>query len=256
MMILRVQQLTVTYQNAQGHLCPVLDALDLEVKKGEIFSIIGPSGCGKTTLLQTLIGLRKANAGKVIAQGRMAMVFQKPQLLPWQTVLENTLFGYACRGSIKPHIRTQAIDLLTQMQLSEHLHDFPHQLSEGMKQRVNLARALLVKPDILLMDEPFSALDLMIRQQLHNDLLDLWQAHPFTIILVSHALDEVANLSDRVAIFSHKPVSRFTCVPINLTRPRQFDKPSTYQWLAEIERLEAILRGEAVTSGSEFGGER
>jgi len=240
--ILHTQQLGVTYHTQQGGSCPVFKALDLHINTGEIFAIIGPSGCGKTTLLQTLIGLRPPSTGKVVSTARMAMVFQKPQLLPWRTVLDNTLFGYACRAPITHAVREDAIALLSRMQLSAHLHAFPHQLSEGMKQRVNLARALLVKPAILLMDEPFSALDLIIRQQLHDDLLALWHAHPLTILLVSHALDEVAYLADRVAIFPHKPVTQFQCTDIRLNRPRRIDKATTYQWLAETERLENLMR--------------
>ncbi len=155
MALISVERLYVDFPRAGAPL-KVLDGVSVAIERGEFMSIVGPSGSGKTTFLNVLSSLVRPASGKIDTGGaNMAMVFQKPHLLPWRSVIENALFGLECQRVLTQEDRAAAEQLLGQMHLDDCLHDYPHQLSEGMKQRVNLARALLVKPDVLLMDEPF-----------------------------------------------------------------------------------------------------
>jgi len=194
------------------------------VERGEFLSIIGPSGCGKTTLLHILNGLEPPSAGHVRAPAdEMAFVFQRPLLLPWRSVLDNVLFSAQCRGLDLRPARAKAEDLLRRVGLADVLDYLPHQLSEGMKQRVNLARAQLIEPRVLLMDEPFAALDVDTRAAVHRELLELWQEQDLTVVFVSHNLEEVVRLSDRVAFLSAKPSAVQHIEPVDLPRPRAAD---------------------------------
>ncbi|MAE69757.1 MAG: hypothetical protein CME06_04725 [Gemmatimonadetes bacterium] len=199
----------------------VLDDLSFEVRQGEFLSVIGPSGCGKTTLLQILGGLDEPSAGSVRgSRESMAFVFQRPLLLPWRNVLGNALFSMECQGRCAADARGEAEEMLRKVGLGQFLDYLPHQLSEGMKQRVNLARALLVKPRILLMDEPFASLDVDTRASMHHELLKLWREQELTVVFVSHNLEEVVFLSDRVVFLSDKPSRIRQVVEIDLPRPR------------------------------------
>lgn len=218
---LTLRGLRMDFAKADGSRLQVLDGVDLSVQVGEFFSIVGPSGCGKTTLLDLILGLASPTAGTVsVAAKRPAMVFQRPQLLPWRTVLDNALYGVECREQLDGDAHDRALELLQRMRLGDHVHEHPHRLSEGMKQRVNLARALLIEPDLLLMDEPFSALDPATSRKLQDDLLALWQERGFTVMFVSHSLTEVVYLADRVAVFTDKPSSVQAIEAIEVPRPR------------------------------------
>ena len=218
---LSLHRVRMDFAKADGSRLRVLDGIDFEVRSGELFSVVGPSGCGKTTLLDLILGLASPTAGTIdVAAKRPAMVFQRPQLLPWRTVLDNALYGVECREQLGDAARQRAVALLERIGLGDHLHEHPHRLSEGMKQRVNLARALLIDPDLLLMDEPFSALDPATRRQLQDDLLALWQERGFTVVFVSHSLPEVTYLADRVAVFTDKPTTVRDVEVIDLPRPR------------------------------------
>lgn len=242
MSIVEITDLTVRYASRKSGGLHVLDAISLSVIRGEFLSIIGRSGCGKTTFLHALDGLNVPTSGTIeFGVATMAMVFQRPTLMPWRTVLDNALFGLECRGRTDTHARDEAVALLRQMRLGDHLDDYPHQLSEGMKQRVNLARALLVEPDILLLDEPFSALDVMTRRELQDDLLAQWQARDLTVILVSHSLEEVVYLSDRIVVFSDKPARIRRIVSVGLSRPRAADDEATLALLSRVRALESVM---------------
>lgn len=218
---LSLRGLRMDFAKTDGTRLQVLDGIDLDVQAGEFFSIVGPSGCGKTTLLDLILGLATPTAGTVdVAAKRPAMVFQRPQLLPWRTVLDNALYGVECREQLDDDARERALALLQRMRLGDHVHEHPHRLSEGMKQRVNLARALLIEPDLLLMDEPFSALDPATSRKLQDDLLALWQERGFTVVFVSHSLTEVVYLADRVAVFTDKPSTVGALETIDVPRPR------------------------------------
>jgi len=220
----------------------VLDGLELTVQPGEFLALVGPSGCGKTTFLHVLAGLHTPTSGRIDTGGaRAAMVFQRPTLMPWRSVLDNALFGLECRQRVSDDDRARASELLHRMGLGDHLRDHPHQLSEGMKQRVNLARALLVEPDVLLLDEPFSALDVSSRRRLQDDLLARWQERALTVILVSHSLEEVAYLADRVCVLTGKPTRARATVPVSLPRPRARGAHERLAMLEVVDTLEALM---------------
>lgn len=218
----------------------VLSGIELEVRRGEILALVGPSGCGKTTLLKVLMGLLEPSAGACEGpSGGLAMVFQRPHLLPWRSALQNATFGLEARPEPPGDATERAAALLTRMGLGDHLGDYPHQLSEGMKQRVNLARALLTEPEVLLLDEPFAALDIATRRALQRDLLALWEERPLTIVLVSHALDDVVALADRVGVLSAKPTRLLDVSALDVPRPRT----RSPELQARVAELEAKLLG-------------
>lgn len=175
----------------------VLDNITLSVDKSERIAIIGPSGSGKTTLLRIISGLETPSQGTVQIHTRnIGYVFQEPRLIPWRTVEQNLLF-------VNPDAELE--DILAKLRLKDFKNHYPHQLSGGMKQRVNLARALITNPDLLILDEPFSSLDLPIKLEIINDVLLQWQERKFTMILVTHDLKEALLLADRIIILSSSP---------------------------------------------------
>lgn len=233
--VVRAHALRAAYRCEGDEPVEVLGGLDLEVHAGEFVSLVGPSGCGKTTLLHLIAGLMAPSAGQLELpeRARVAMVFQRPTLIPWRTIIENARFGAECAGQACS--REQASALLERMRLGGALEARPHELSEGMKQRVNLARALLIAPDVLLLDEPFSALDVQTRRALQADLLRLWRDRELTIIHVTHSLEDVAALADRALLLTQGPCTVAAAQPISLARPRQ---RGPRMW-AVIEELEA-----------------
>jgi NitT/TauT family transport system ATP-binding protein len=200
----------------------VLDDLTIDIYRGEFLSLLGTSGSGKTTLLRILSGLELPTRGEVHweKEPSLAMVFQKALLLPWRTVLDNATFALECRGIKRADARERAVALLERVGLGDHLRHHPHEISAGMQQRVDLVRALLLRPDVLLMDEPFASLDLDTAASLQDLLLELWEDQRFTVLLVSHTLSEVARLSDRVAMLSGSPARITRIETVGLPRPR------------------------------------
>jgi NitT/TauT family transport system ATP-binding protein len=205
-----------------------LAEVNLTVRENEFLSIIGPSGCGKTTLLRLIDGLIPYDSGKIVINGKpvtapgpdRAVVFQTFALLPWRTVLANIEFSLELRH-IAPKQRTEiARDCLTRVGLADFAHHYPHELSGGMQQRAGLARALAVKPAILLMDEPFGAVDAQTRQLLQEELLELWQRERKTVIFVTHSMDEAVYLSDRVVVMTPRPGKVAEVLDVPLPRPR------------------------------------
>lgn len=200
---------------------PVLDGVTLEIESGEFLGITGPSGCGKTSLLHVLAGLQPFQLGTVEApREELAFVFQRPMLLPWRTVLGNAAFGLECRGVPEAPARERATQMLSDVGLSAFGSYFPHQLSEGMKQRLNLARAMAVRPRLVLLDEPFSALDGDARRELQDLLLGFWAKERFTAVFVSHWIEELSYLCDRVVVLTDRPAAVKSDARIALPRPR------------------------------------
>ncbi|MDR7482442.1 MAG: ABC transporter ATP-binding protein [Armatimonadota bacterium] len=206
----------------------VLDNVTLSVEAGEFVAIIGPSGCGKTTLLKIVAGLIGPDAGRVEIGGApvtgpgpdRAMVFQDFALLPWANVLRNVTFGLEVRGVRRPVRHAIAQRVIAKVGLAGFEHHYPHQLSGGMQQRVGLARALAVNPQILLMDEPFASVDEQTRRLLQDDLLALWADERKTVLLVTHSMDEAIYLADRVFVLSPRPGRLFRIIEVDLPRPR------------------------------------
>ena len=227
-----IRKVTKIYPDMDGGTTlTALDQIDLSIKPGEFVSLIGPSGCGKTTLLKIIDGLIPYEDGQVLIDdvaikgpGReRAVVFQSFALLPWRTVEENIYFGLELRG-IKKQDCQETIDRYIRMVgLKGFEHRYPSQLSGGMQQRVGLARALAVDPRILLMDEPFGALDAQTRNLLQADLERIWQEDQKTVIFVTHAMDEAVFLSDKIVILSPRPGRVQEVIDVDLPRPRGDD---------------------------------
>jgi NitT/TauT family transport system ATP-binding protein len=202
--------------------------LSFDVADGEFLSVLGPSGCGKSTLLMMIAGLIDPSAGEIrIKDAKVAgprreigVVFQSPVLLPWRTVLQNVLFPIELLNLPRPHYRRRAMDLLRMAKIDEFSALLPRQLSGGMRQRVAICRALVHDPSILLMDEPFSALDAITRDEMAVELQRIWQANRKTVIFVTHSIREAAFLSDRVLVMGRRPATIIDELAIDLPRPR------------------------------------
>ncbi|WP_432361175.1 ABC transporter ATP-binding protein [Sporosarcina sp. UB5] len=202
-----------SFVNENNEQVLVLDDIDINLEKGSFVSIVGPSGCGKSTLLYMIAGLEKLDKGSIRISGNevtkpgpdRVVVFQEAGLFPWLTVLENVKYGLLLKRIPKQEAESKAIDMLKMVHLSNYIHSYPHQLSGGMKQRVSIARALVMEPDILLMDEPFSALDEQTRMVLHKELIDIWKKTKVTIFFVTHNIREAVLLSERVIVFGTRP---------------------------------------------------
>ncbi|MGQ9668130.1 MAG: ABC transporter ATP-binding protein [Anaerolineae bacterium] len=184
---------------------PILHQWDLEVGEREIVCILGPSGCGKTTLLNLVAGLLAPDAGEIRRPARLGYVFQEPRLLPWRTVRENVAFGLKALGIREEERRRTADRLVFHMRLEPFADHYPHQLSGGMRQRVSLARALAVEPQLLLLDEPFKSLDVLLRLELVQLLLDEWRLSPRPIMFVTHEVQEAALVAHRALIMCGSP---------------------------------------------------
>ena len=207
-----------------------VDGATLDVSQGEFVSIVGPSGCGKTTFLNAVDGLLPISGGSLELNGRSiakpgpdrAMVFQQPSLLPWRTVLGNVVYGLEMQGRTSKSQRVaRASDLIQLVGLGGFENAFPTELSGGMQQRVNLARALATDPDMLLLDEPFAALDAQTREFMQSELLRIWGETRKTALFITHDIKEAVYLADRVLVFSKRPGRVKACVDVNLPRPRE-----------------------------------
>lgn len=202
---------------------PVLNDISLSVQRSEFLAIIGPSGCGKSTLLNILARLTAPTQGHVRLSdpaARIAYVFQSPRLLPWRTVQRNVEFGLEQTAISRKQVRERAAEALRLVHLAEHSDKYPHQLSGGMQQRAALARGLALEPDLLLMDEPFGALDALSRSYLQEELLSLVRRTDSTTMLVTHDIDEALLLADRVVVMSNRParIKEIVTVPFGVTR--------------------------------------
>jgi len=232
---------------------PVLDGVDLTVRDHEFVCVLGPSGCGKTTLLRILAGLVRPDSGSVAINGRpvtgpgpdRGMVFQDFALLPWADVVANISFGLELRGVGRGEREARAQALIHAVGLGGFEHHFPPQLSGGMQQRVGLARALAIEPEILLMDEPFGALDSQTRRGLQEDLLALHAGNRKTVVFVTHSVDEAVRLGDRIVLLTSRPARVEEIVSVDLPRPRPLDVAALPRFVALKEHLWARLRRQA-----------
>ncbi|MBI3548903.1 MAG: ABC transporter ATP-binding protein [Elusimicrobia bacterium] len=215
----------------------VIDRLDLEIAPGEFVALTGPSGCGKSTLLNAIAGLVPLAGGAIEAErGSLGCVFQRPMLLPWRTVLDNAAFGLECRGASVDDARSRARTFLEKVGLGRFTGYFPNELSEGMKQRLTVARAFLVEPRLVLMDEPFSSLDETARRELQDLVLDLWAKSKCTVLFVSHYLEELVYLADRVIVLGPRPTTVVKTVPVQLRRPRGIGNEGMLGLMESVQR--------------------
>jgi NitT/TauT family transport system ATP-binding protein len=249
---------TRVYPGAAGHQ-PVhaLGPIDLDLRRGEFFAVVGPSGCGKSTLLEVLAGLQPATAGKVTFEGGpvtgevpdgIGVVFQEDASFPWLTVWDNTAFGLRRNGVPEAEIRRRVDDALSFMGLKDFARAFPAQLSGGMRQRVCIARTLVLQPRLILLDEPFGALDAQTRLLMGDEVLRLWRRTNATVLLITHALDEAAMLSDRVGAMSARPGRFLDIVVTGWPRERNSTIVSEARFGEITGRLWDNLRGESLKS--------
>jgi len=226
---LSVEQLCVSYENgATGEWTEAVRNVSLDIRSGEFVTIVGLSGCGKSTFLSAVAGLVRPTSGAIRLNGvpvtgpgpERAVVFQKSSLLPWRTVLKNITYGLELNGVGKAESLRRARQVVDLVRLKGFEHYYPSALSGGMQQRVNLARALVCEPELLLLDEPFAALDAITREVMQNELLSLWEQTKKTVLMVTHQIDEAVLLSDRVIVFSARPAQVLEEIRIPLPRPR------------------------------------
>lgn len=239
----------MTYKTTDGRDVTALTSVSLDIQKGEFISLLGPSGCGKTTLLRIMADLLQPTQGTITVGGetpkqarlkqRYGIVFQSAVLYDWRTVRKNVMLPLEIMHIPKAERQERADKMLELVGLSDFANHYPNQLSGGMQQRVGIARALALQPEILLMDEPFSALDEFTREKLHMDLLKIWRKTNKTIIFVTHNIQESVFLSDRVCVLSPHPGRLSAVVDINLPRPRTMEMRNT----AEFTELVAKVRG-------------
>ena len=224
----RVEDVSKIFSTFSGDSITALQDISFDIASGEFISIVGPSGCGKSTLLRIISGLLKPSTGDVTVGGKpvrepvkgVGFVFQKPILFDWHKVLANVLVPVELAGLKKKDFIDTAHDLIKLVQLEGFEDKFPGELSGGMQQRVCIARALILDPDVLIMDEPFGALDALTRDQLNLELLKIWHERKKTVIFVTHNIPEAILLGDRVIVFSERPGTIKAVIPINLPRPR------------------------------------
>lgn len=240
---LEIHHLTYTYHEGLQRLT-ALDDVNLAIAQGEFVSLIGPSGSGKSTLLQIIAGLLQPNTGTVLLEGkpqrhRLGSTAYMPQLdalLPWRTILDNIVLGAEIRGGGRAKTKRRALELLPLFGLEGFAHSFPVQLSGGMRQRAALLRTFLSGQDILLLDEPFGALDALTRRDLQRWLLEVWAHFRYTILFVTHDVQEALFLSDRVLVLSKRPGKIIHEVPVPLSRPRSHDVDLTTPEIVALEK--------------------
>jgi NitT/TauT family transport system ATP-binding protein len=251
--LISVSGLRKEYEAQKGESVLALDRIDFDVADGEFVTLVGPSGCGKSTLLQILAGILPPTQGQIVLKGsqvtgprrEVGVVFQEPVLLPWLKVIDNVLLPAVVHKLDRHKYRARAMELLALVKLQGFENRYPYELSGGMQQRVAIARALLSDPAMILMDEPFGALDAMTREEMNLELLAIWARARKTIVLITHSIQEAVFLSDRVVVLSGRPGRVVDVVDIDLPRPRTFQMLSAPAFGAAANRLrdQLMVRG-------------
>ncbi|HEX6547453.1 MAG TPA: ABC transporter ATP-binding protein [Candidatus Dormibacteraeota bacterium] len=251
---LRAESVRIHYwQSRTGRPFLAVDSVDLEIRDGEFVAIVGPSGCGKTTFLNAVDGLVPISAGALTLNGKAikgpgadrAMVFQQPSLLPWRSVLGNVVYGLELQGRVR---RREALercrDFIALVGLKGFEDSYPLELSGGMQQRVNLARALATDPEILLLDEPFAALDAQTREYMQLELLKIWRQAQKTTLFITHDIAEAVYLADRVIVFTARPGRVKISVEVGLERPRELRLKRSPEFLEYEDRVWSAIEEE------------
>jgi NitT/TauT family transport system ATP-binding protein len=241
-----------------------LAGLDLDVRQGEFLSLLGPSGCGKSTALRIIAGLSEPSAGRVAwhrAQAgpasnatRIGFVFQEPTLMPWTTVFNNVLLPLKLKGVPRDQAQASVAAALDRVGLENFAQAYPRELSGGMRMRVSIARALVTEPELLLMDEPFAALDEITRFKLNNDLLEVWQALRMTVVFVTHSVFESVFLSSRIVVMAARPGRAFTELAVDAPYPRDQNFRTSAEYAAFARRTSEAL-AQAMAESTPAGGE-
>src|SRR5947208_14305161 len=233
-----------------------LRGIDVAVERGEFLSVVGPSGCGKTTFLRMVAGLEPATWGTILLEGRpltgpggnRGFVFQNDSVLPWRTVISNALIGPEVACQVGPKERQRTLDLLKLVGLGGFENYYPRQLSGGRLQRVNLARRLAIDPEVLLMDEPFAALDAQTREIMQTELLRIWEQGRKTVVFVTHQIDEAVFLAERVLVFARRPGRLQDSIEIKLPRPRTLAIKRTPKFVAYVDHIWRLIEDDVRAS--------
>jgi NitT/TauT family transport system ATP-binding protein len=250
---LQATDIQMEYERRDGTRILAIENLTLSIEKGHFVSIVGPSGCGKTTFLKIVNGLIKQTAGTILVRGRpistssrdRAMVFQDSSLFPWFQVWRNVGYGLECRGMPRKEIRAKVQAFIEMVGLHGFEQHYPYELSGGMQQRANLARALVVDPQVLLMDEPFAALDAQTREMMQAELLDIWGQTGKTVLFITHQINEAIYLSDRVIVMSARPGRILADIPIELPRPRALGVKRSEPFRQYEDRVWELIESQA-----------
>ena len=251
---IRAHDISLVFKSKKRDPVTAINRLSLEIAKGEFVSIVGPSGCGKSTFLNMLLGLLRPDSGQLQMDGRTitgpgqerAMVFQEFGLLPWRTVTANVELGLELKGIAAGKRTERAMELIQLVGLEGFERHYPHELSGGMKQRVGLARALATEPEVLLMDEPFAALDAQTRDLMQSELLQIWERTRKTVLFVTHSIEEAAYLSDRVIVMTARPGRTKETLKIQLPRPRDYEMRLTPEFNEIKSRIWEVLKEELI----------
>jgi NitT/TauT family transport system ATP-binding protein len=250
---IEVENLSHVYSGVNGDV-PALEDISMRVAHGRFTVIVGPSGCGKTSLLMMMAGLRAQSAGKLHCHGRpipapdpkrVGVVFQEASLFPWLTSLENVEFPLSLRGDPQAERHKRARDMLRLVGLEGFDGRYPHELSGGMKQRVSIARGLVQDPPVLLMDEPFAALDEQTRMTMGHELLRIWSQTSKTVVFITHSLTEAVYLADEVLVMSKRPGRIIDRIAVSLPRPRTYEMMATNEFGGLRERIWQQIRSDA-----------
>lgn len=250
---IKIDDVCMSFKDNSGNDVQALNHINLDIHKGEFISLLGPSGCGKTTLLRTIADLLEPTSGKVRISGmtpkeirlqqKFGIVFQSPVLFEWRTVKKNVELPLEIMYWSKEERSKQADKMLELVGLTKFANHYPKQLSGGMQQRVGIARAFGIKPNILLMDEPFSALDEFTKEKLHDDLLRIWRETNKTVIFVTHNIQEAVYLSDKVCVLSPHPGRLSAVVDIDLERPRTLAMKDTQHFTELVAKVRNSFEG-------------
>ena len=247
--MIRIEHVSKTYRTRSGDVVDALVDIELEIRENEFVSLVGPSGCGKSTLLKLVAGLVPASDGTIAIRGQelrepypdVGFVFQSALLLPWRNVVDNVMFSIEMLGLDRRSYRERAIELLRLAGLGGFETKYPRELSGGMQQRVALCRALVHDPSLLLMDEPFGALDAMTREEMGLELLRIWEERPKTILFVTHSIPEAILLADRVVAMTPRPGRVARVLDIDLPRPRRMDLEFDERFKRYSEAIRALV---------------
>jgi NitT/TauT family transport system ATP-binding protein len=248
---LEVRDVSKSFRRPDGQLMPVVEAFSLQVANLEFLALLGPSGCGKSTLLRMIDGLMSCDTGSIHLDGEditglpgkgRGMVFQTFDLFPWRTALGNVEFGLEVQGVPNPERRERARRYLGLVGLQGFEDSYPHQLSGGMQQRVGIARAFAIQPEVLLMDEPFGALDVQTRDILQDELLQIWEQDQKTVLFVTHGIEEAIYLADRIVVFSPRPARIVREIRVPFGRPRREAMKTDPDFLELRRDIWAILK--------------